>query len=701
MSYNRINKSRLRSLPIISFSISPPPINLQLLKEIDLNEILKNPQLRHDILFDPNLQFRPNLDGERGKRKKCVIDRYWKEIKEEIKSITRCNNNQTTVKIKGDSNNKASKPLPKISKSRLIRLPILFQTLKDVLLSLLPTKDRLLVLDIIDVDLIIQQISLASFDFVQFAQFLGKLFSLHCAPLRDGWIGEMVGKFEDAADLFEAQKNEQNESATKNGNSNNDSTTKSIESLVSGLRQIFQILEAMKLDVANHQIRMLRPLLVSSAIDFEKEYFNLLLAANKIDIADALKWFAQNYEKSAGVTLGLTTIIPEPKKYFTEQALSPVEADKALDRSNNDTPITELRSNKRENINDSDRLKKRINLGPMIDCGRFDNPVKLDVSLNLAMNTDSHFSNTESQFQNTDDFSKFNNAVKSNITFKSIDFGKGGSTIQSSAFNQSNIPASNISFKSIEFAKSDVSSGSCKSMNFANSPSTKHPTPILPLLNLPSSSSSINVSQQSLKSCLLTSIIDLLSCRKMTSEFPSTLIFDHTRLILLRADVRQLVCMQLCLILYRNLLVTFKKDMTLANKENLDKTQQEILAIVTDSNGNIKWTKNIHLIVLQLVKKANGGDFTNLPTEMIEFGQNWLVKHIQPSSKVYELMEIKIFKNLKSEIDENLEKHQIKIERGNFDLKSIAGRIEVLARFHFQVFGGFYENHIRKMTSPE
>lgn len=46
-----------------------PPINLQGLKEIDLQEILKNPQLRHDIIFDPLLQFRPNLDGERGNKK--------------------------------------------------------------------------------------------------------------------------------------------------------------------------------------------------------------------------------------------------------------------------------------------------------------------------------------------------------------------------------------------------------------------------------------------------------------------------------------------------------------------------------------------------------------------------------------------------------------------------------------------------------
>lgn len=42
-----------------------PPITRTTLKELDLHEILRNPQLRHDVVFDPNLMFRPNHDGER------------------------------------------------------------------------------------------------------------------------------------------------------------------------------------------------------------------------------------------------------------------------------------------------------------------------------------------------------------------------------------------------------------------------------------------------------------------------------------------------------------------------------------------------------------------------------------------------------------------------------------------------------------
>lgn len=42
-----------------------PPITKDTLHELDLSEILRNPQLRHDVVFDPNLMFRPNYDGER------------------------------------------------------------------------------------------------------------------------------------------------------------------------------------------------------------------------------------------------------------------------------------------------------------------------------------------------------------------------------------------------------------------------------------------------------------------------------------------------------------------------------------------------------------------------------------------------------------------------------------------------------------
>ncbi|KAK6199549.1 T-complex protein 11-domain-containing protein [Scheffersomyces amazonensis] len=477
-----------------------PPINLQSLKEIDLHEILKNPQLRHDILFDPQLQFRPNLDGERGKRKKSIIEKYWAEVRLECRQFFG--------------------PLP--STIRINRLPILFATLRDILLSLLPSKDRPQVTEIMDIDLLIQQLHHGSFDFVEMARWLGDVFKSHCAPMRDQWVIEMSTKFEDAYRLG------------------------SVDHLVSGLRMIFQILEAMKLDVANHQIRILRPVLIETAVDFERDYFQSLISHHKINITDSLNWF---YKK----------------------------------------------------------------------------------------------------------------------------------------------------------AHKQVTSTTC-------------------------------IDDSALKPIIVSAIIDLLSCRQMATEFPSTLAFDHTRLVLLRADVRQLVCVQLCMVLYRQLVVMEKRPVSLLAPANIAKVQHEILAIVTDDNGNIKWTKNINAISLQLVKNLQqnprNSDFKQLSSSSIEFSYNWLMKHIQPKSEVYGLMEIKIFKELLAEIMALVDKDDdpqpvtaasttttpsstsastsaatasattvsAAASQSSSELKNIALRISTLVKFHWNVFGSYYSNHIKSQV---
>lgn len=463
-----------------------PPINLQSLKEIDLHEILKNPQLRHDILFDPQLQFRPNLDGERGRKKKTVIDKYWGEIQKECAQFF----------------------TPTSAHMAILRLPMLFSTLRDILLSLLPYKDRAAVNEIMDIELLVQQLKHGSFDFVLLSRWLGEVFKSHCAPMRDQWVSDMMDKFQSAFEL------------------------NSVEKLVQGLRMIFSILEAMKLDVANHQIRILRPVLIETAVDFEKDYFSLLMGFGKIDISDSLKWFYKNYHKK----------------------------------------------------------------------------------------------------------------------------------------------------RPLEAAENDF------------------------------------------RPYITASIIDLLSCRNMATEFPSTLAFDHTRLVLLRADVRQLVCVQLCIVLYKQLLLNYKPAAAYVTEcfkpANLAKVQEEILSIVTDDNGNIKWTRNVQAILLQLVKNVvsnpqNSGFSakTDLPQSMIDFSYNWLIKQIQPNSDIYGLMEDKIFKDLIKEISANLEvENSINLlnisdenalkpvldeaPKLNSETKNIALRISTLVKFHWNVFGSYYSDYL-------
>lgn len=485
--HHHINKTSTRGSVSSTSVVTPPlpPINLQSLKEIDLHEILKNPQLRHDILFDPQLQFRPNLDGERGKKKKNIIDKYWNEIQKECKQFF---TGQANVKV--------------------VKLPLLFNTLRDILISLLPNKDRAAVAEIMDHDLLVQQLNHGSFDFVSLARWLGEVFKSHCAPMRDSWVSDMTSKFEAAY------------------------TEGSVEKLVQGLRMIFSILEAMKLDVANHQIRLLRPVLIETAVDFEKDYFTQLISHCKIDISDSLKWFAKNYSK----------------KKAAHPAQDPLD----------------------------------------------------------------------------------------------------------------------------------------------------------------------------LKAFISSSIIDLLSCRNMATEFPSTLAFDHTRLVFLRADVRQLVCVQLCIVLYKQLLFNYAPSAAYRQEslklDNINKVQEEILAIVTDDNGNVKWTRNVQAVSLQLVKNAttnpltNKSVVTNLPSSMIEFSCNWLIKQIQPSSDVYGLMEEKIFKGLLHEVVSTVDvdaqltpvsmpEESTNKKKNNTEMNNIASRIATLVKFHWSVFGTYYTDYLKHTKS--
>jgi hypothetical protein len=250
--------------PSISTSMAtmpqPPPVNSQSLKEIDLQEIFKNPQLRHDVVFDPQLQFRPNLDGERGKRKRLLAEKYWESVVVEAKYFI-----QDNPVWHGKSTNGPTKTLNASSK-----LPLLFSTLRDILVTLLPAKDRSLVDSVLDTDLIIQQIEHGTLDFINLAAWLASVFKAHCAPMRDSWVDQMVDRI---------QLGVQSNSARR---------------LVEGLRMIFAILEAMKLDVANHQIRTLRPMLIDTAIEFEQDYYAQVLDKGKIELSDALLWFASS-----------------------------------------------------------------------------------------------------------------------------------------------------------------------------------------------------------------------------------------------------------------------------------------------------------------------------------------------------------------------------------------------------------------------
>ena len=249
-----INVSTLSSLNTSSLPIDLlPPVNTSSLREIDIQEIFKNPQLRHDIVFDPQLQFRPNLDGERGKRKRASTEKYWDNIVAELDTLA---TSASSYSLLSES-----------------KLPYLFISMRDILDSLLPVKDRAYVDSVLDPDLLLRQLRHCALDFVALANWLSSVFKAHCAPMRDSWVDQMVARIQAGVQATDARR------------------------IVEGLRMTFAILEAMKLDVANHQIRTLRPVLVDTAIEFEQGYYQQIIEKGKFNLHHSLVWYTKSLAK--------------------------------------------------------------------------------------------------------------------------------------------------------------------------------------------------------------------------------------------------------------------------------------------------------------------------------------------------------------------------------------------------------------------
>jgi len=228
----------------------PPPITKVSLRELETPEILKNAQLIHDIIHDPTLQFRPNLEGPRGERKRLMAEEYWSALEREVDRLKVCLVKDPSGLVKLSSN----------------RFPVLFVELRDILCSLLPIGDRLIVKEVIDPEFLCQELFRGVLNVGNLATFLARTMKEHCAPMRDSQIEKMVKQFEIAQE------------------------SGGTPAFVLGLRMVFEILEGMKLDVANHQLRTMKKELQDRAVSNEREYFEERIAKGKMSLAPIVSW---------------------------------------------------------------------------------------------------------------------------------------------------------------------------------------------------------------------------------------------------------------------------------------------------------------------------------------------------------------------------------------------------------------------------
>jgi hypothetical protein len=187
-------------------TVVEPPVTKSTLSELDVNKIVNNPKLRHDINFDPDLHFRPNLDGEKGRKKTQKANDFWELMRSQLLEFL--TNRDQFEKDMGDAE---------------WCLPATLKAIRGILETLVPQRDRASVEETFNVDLLMQQFSKGVADLVKLSLWLSQLLKCHCAPMRDNWVDEMVTQL-------------------SNGDRNCDVTM-----LVSGMQNLLAVLEAMKL----------------------------------------------------------------------------------------------------------------------------------------------------------------------------------------------------------------------------------------------------------------------------------------------------------------------------------------------------------------------------------------------------------------------------------------------------------------------
>jgi hypothetical protein len=184
-------KHRLRSAEQV------PPVTKETLSELDLERIIRNIHLRTDANFEPDLHFKPDLDGEKGRKKRKVADNYWEALEIEIAIYLlvniickqRSNQEGTEIEILYTCDSDILEP-----DMFRPRLPIMFETLQDVLKTLVPERDHPGVMQNLDISFLMQQVRKGVLDLVGLSTWLAGLLKTHCAPMRDQVADEMVAK---------------------------------------------------------------------------------------------------------------------------------------------------------------------------------------------------------------------------------------------------------------------------------------------------------------------------------------------------------------------------------------------------------------------------------------------------------------------------------------------------------------------------
>lgn len=250
-----------RDVELHALNTPVAPVNKDTMKELGLQAIQNNLPLRIDLCFDDQLYFQP-IKGRKGEEKRCRARVFWDCLSLELQayrhalhgSCPHCSEQEADAEEASDIR------IPS-------RLAEFFSALRDLIEMLVPDKGKDLILLRLDVDHLVRMTRVGHFDAVEFSAWLAELLMTHCAPLRDEMAQEMHRMVTDGV------------------------RTNDMDRLVEGLETLLALLENMKLDVANHQVRSFKVPLIADTVPFLKDCFSKMNKQKQLDLESSRRWF--------------------------------------------------------------------------------------------------------------------------------------------------------------------------------------------------------------------------------------------------------------------------------------------------------------------------------------------------------------------------------------------------------------------------
>ena len=206
-----------------------PPITKATLSELDLRRIINDSKLRHDLNFEDEIAFRPNYHGLKGEQKKAMASAYWTALAMELAIYV--GQRQQHASSATNLSSACTDLCPSgCTQTTTRRLPKMFHVLREILKSLVPEAEWFSIEQALDVDFIMQQLDKGVCDLNGLIGWLGTLLMGSCSPCRDPTVLRMVDTVQQAV------------------------IGQDVEGIVSGIDQLFSILEIMKLVGSIHYI---------------------------------------------------------------------------------------------------------------------------------------------------------------------------------------------------------------------------------------------------------------------------------------------------------------------------------------------------------------------------------------------------------------------------------------------------------------